>query len=388
MKSWAKTTRHQQLPKKTEDQAKLQSRSLLPTEQKTNGLELQSWSDLPPELLEKVFSPLNLIENVRASAVCKQWHRVAVSSRVVNLPPWIMYFPKNGEVYKFYDPYTRKSYAVELKELSQYRVCSSKNGWLLVCGTGRSTAFFNPFTREMIKLPNLSMTYQIVAFSCAPTDPSCVVFAIKHISPNVVTISTCFPGAEAWSTANYENQMPFVSSIWNKLVFSGGLFFCLSLTGWLGVFNPKERTWNVLVVPPPMCPENFYTGHWWGRFLADHNGKLLVVYTCCTYNPVIFKLDRSTLEWESVQSLDDVTLFAGYLSTHSRTDLPGEMRNSIFFSKVRFFGKRCVSYSLRQQRYFPRKQCHDWGEQEQFESVWIDQPKDLSSFFQEHSIVP
>ncbi|KAE8657792.1 Cysteine-rich RLK (RECEPTOR-like protein kinase) 8 [Hibiscus syriacus] len=344
------------------------------------SLKLQTWSDLPGELLELIMSYLTLEDNVRASAVCKRWNKIAISVRVINQSPWLMYFPKYGNLYEFYDPSVRKTYSLELSELHGSRACYTKDGWLLLYRPrNHCVFFFNPFTREMIKLPRFELTYQMVAFSCAPTSSSCVVFTIKHISPTVVAISTCCPGTSEWTTVNHQNRLPFVSSIWNKIVFCSGMFYCLSLTGWLGVYDLLERTWNVLHVPPPRCPENFFAKNWWkGKFMAEHNGDILVIYTCCTENPIIFKLDQSEMVWEEMQTLNGMTLFASFLSSHSRTDLPGTMRNIVYFSKVRFFGKRCISYSLDDGRYYPRKQCYDWGEQDPFENIWIEPPRDVS----------
>ncbi|XVF76192.1 hypothetical protein PTKIN_Ptkin13bG0247000 [Pterospermum kingtungense] len=352
------------------------------TEDGKERLELQSWSDLPSELLELIMSHLTLEDNIRASAVCKRWHKVAISIRVVNQSPWLMYFPKYGNIYEFYDPSERKTISLELPELHGSRVCYTKDGWLLLYRPrNHRVFFFNPFTREMIKLPRFELTYQIVAFSCAPTSTNCVVFTIKHISPTIVAISTCHPGASEWATVNHQNRLPFVSSIWNKFVFCNGIFYCLSLTGWLGVYDPLERTWNVLAVPPPTCPENFFAKNWWkGKFMTEHNGDILVIYTCCSEHPIIFKLDQSKMVWEELQTLGSVTIFASFLSSHSRTDLPGIMRNSVYFSKVRFFGKRCISYSLDDYRYYPRKQCYEWGEQDPFENIWIEPPQDALSF--------
>ncbi|GAB4856384.1 hypothetical protein Ancab_014304, partial [Ancistrocladus abbreviatus] len=176
--------------------------------------ELQSWSDLPAELLGLVLSRLTLKENIRVSAVCQRWHSIAVSVCVVNQPPWIMYFPKRGDFHEFYDPLSRKTHSVELPELCGSRVCYTKDGWLLLYRPRTHRLFFfNPFTHELIKLPKFEMTYQMVAFSCAPTFPTCVIFTVKHVSPTVVAISTCHPGALQWTTSNYQNRLPFVSSI-------------------------------------------------------------------------------------------------------------------------------------------------------------------------------
>ncbi|KAK7337245.1 hypothetical protein VNO77_17810 [Canavalia gladiata] len=347
----------------------------------SENLELQSWADLPAELLELILSRLILVDNIRASIVCKRWHSVASAVRVVNQSPWLMYFPKFGDCYEFYDPGQRKIYSLRLPELNGSRVCYTKDGWLLLyLPQTHRVFFFNPFTRELIKLPSFEMTYQIVAFSCAPTSPGCVLFTVKHVSPTIVAISTCYPGAPKWTTVNYQNRLPFVSSIWNKLVFCNGLFYCLSLTGWLGVFDPVVHTWNVLAVPPPKCPENFFAKNWWkGKFMTEHEGDILVIYTCCSENPIIFKLDQTLRKWEEMTTLDGVTLFASFLSSHARTDLIGIMSNSVYFSKVRFYGKRCISFSLDDCRYYPRKQCYDWGEQDPFENIWIEPPKDFSA---------
>ncbi|XP_020236903.1 F-box/kelch-repeat protein At1g57790 [Cajanus cajan] len=352
------------------------------TEAENENLELQTWSDLPTELLESILSRLSLDDNVRASVVCKSWHSVATAVCVVIPSPWLMYFPKFDDWYEFYDPVKRKTYSIELSELSGARVCYTKDGWLLLYRPRtHSVFFFNPFTQEIIKLPRFEMSYQIVAFSCAPTSSDCILFTVKHVSPTVVAISTCYPGATKWTTISYQNRLPFVSSIWNKLVFCNGLFYCLSLTGWLGVFDLSERTWNVLSVPPPKCPDNFFAKNWWkGKFMIEHEGDIIVIYTCSSENPIIFKLDKMLMEWEEMTTLDGVTLFASFLSSHSRTDLPGIMRNSVYFSKVRFYGKRCISFSLDDYRYYPRKQCHDWGEQDPFENIWVEPPKDFAGF--------
>lgn len=342
---------------------------------------VELWSDLlPTELLELIISQLTLKDNICISAVCKKWHSVAVSVRVVKKSPWIMHFPKHGELFEFYDPCQRKTYLIELPELRSCRVCYAKDSWILLYKSiTQRLLFFNPFTRELIKLPKFELSYQIVAFSSAPTSPNCLVFTVKHVSPTVVSISTCHPRATQWSTVNYRNRLPFVSSIWNKLVFSNGIFYCLSLTGWLGIYDTQEHTWTVCGVPPPKCPENFYSKNWWkGKFMTEYKGDILVIYTCENENPIVYKLDRTN--WTKMTTLGGVTLFASFLTSHASTDLLGVMRNSVYFTKVRFYGKRCISYSLDHGRYYPRKECHDWGEQDPFESIWIEPPEDFKDF--------
>ncbi|KAA8518569.1 hypothetical protein F0562_016043 [Nyssa sinensis] len=100
-------------------------------EEKKEPHEQQTWSEIPTELLELIMSRLTLKENICASAVCKRWLSVAISVRVVSQPPWIMYFPKFGDLYEFYDPSQRKTHSLELPELRGSRVCYTKDDTIL-----------------------------------------------------------------------------------------------------------------------------------------------------------------------------------------------------------------------------------------------------------------
>ncbi|KAK8713519.1 hypothetical protein V6N13_148734 [Hibiscus sabdariffa] len=342
-------------------------------------LELQTWSDLPVELLDLIMSGLPPEDNIRASAVCKRWHKVAVSIRALYQSPWLMYFPKGGNLCEFYDPSKCKIYPRELPELRASRVCYTKDGWLLLYRPRNNSVFFlNPFTREMISLPNFELTAQGVAFSCAPTSTDCVVFTLTQDGPLGVTISTCHPGESEWTTVDHPSRLPFVSSFWDKVVYCNGAFYCLSLTGWVGVYYLPTQYWKVLAVSPPRFPNNFFAKHWWkGKYMTENNGNILLIFASNSENPVVYKLDRSAMEWKELVTLHGVTLFVSFLSSHSGIGLPGIMADSVYFPKVRFFGRRCISYSLNEYRYYPRKQQYNWSEEDPFESIWIQPPQDL-----------
>jgi len=352
---------------------------------KTDNLELQTWADLPAELLELILSGLVVADNIRVSAVCKRWCSVASSVRVMNQSPWLMYFPKSGSCYTFYDPVHEKTHFIEFPKLDGCHVSYTKDGWLLLyrseCAENHPLFFFNPFTRELIKLPRFAMTYHIAAFSCAPTSTECVIFTVKHVDPTVVAITTCSPGANKWTTVNYKNCSFFSWNRWTRIVFSNGLFYCLSDKGLLRMFDPVKYTWGVLNLLPPGFPECFLVKNWWkGKFMIEHEGNIFVIDIYCRDVLIIFKLDLTAMEWKEVTTLDGSTLFAGFLSSHSKTYLSGVMRNSIYFSKVRLHGKRCISFSLDDHKYYPSLQCHDWVELDAFENMWVEPPKDFAGW--------
>ncbi|KAL4571596.1 hypothetical protein LXL04_018359 [Taraxacum kok-saghyz] len=332
----------------------------------------ESWSILPSELLELIISQLPLKDNIRTSSVCKKWLSVALSVRKVNKPPWLMYFPKLGHLFEFYDPSKRKTYSLELPELHGCRICYNKDGWLLLYKPRtQRVLFFNPFTRELIKLPRFEMTYQIVAFSNSPKSQNCILFTVKHVSPTVVAISTCSPTSTEWTTINYHNRLPFVSSIWNKLVFCNGLFYCLSLTGWLGVYDPMEHTWSIRIVPPPRCPDNFFVKNWWkGKFMAEHNGDIFVIYTCYSENPIIYKLDQENKEWVEMKTLEGFMGKGVYLILLIINDIIRENSVMIGANKIRlrvFGSTRLMTFQIsKASEEVVNKWDEDW---------WILEPK-------------
>jgi len=114
--------------------------------------------------------------------------------------------------------------------------------------------------------------------------------------------------------------------------------------------------------------------------MIDHEGNIFLIDICCRDVPIIFKLDLTTMEWKEVTTLDGLTLFASFLSSHSKTYVSGVMKNSIYFSKVRLHGKRCISFSLDDHRYYPSLQCRDWVELDTFENMWVEPPKDFAGW--------
>ena len=94
-------------------------------------------------------------DNIRASAVCKTWHDIAVSVR--DRSPLLVYFnvDLSGVSYGFFDPREKKTTkAMKLSyQFFDARLCQSKKGWLLMEHNHEGIKrlfFFNPFTREHI----------------------------------------------------------------------------------------------------------------------------------------------------------------------------------------------------------------------------------------------
>ncbi|XP_039039766.1 F-box/kelch-repeat protein At1g57790-like [Hibiscus syriacus] len=129
---------------------------------------------------------------------------------------------------------------------------------------------------------------------------NCVVFSIRHEDPVFVPISICHPGASEWTTANHPSRLPFVSSCWDKPVFSNGAFYCVNFTGWLGIYYHRTQYWKVIAAAPPRFSGYFYDKQWWkGKYLTEHNGDILIIHTVKFENTIVYKLDLSEKNWKA-----------------------------------------------------------------------------------------
>lgn len=344
--------------------------------------ENPTFSELPSSLLEVIMSNLVLKDNIRVSTVCKSWRQAALSVRVVDKPPWLIHFPKHSSLCELYDPSQGKTCELELPELANSEVCYSRDGWLLMRITvSNEMFFFNPFTREHINLPRLELSYQTIAFSCAPkSSNTCLLLALKAIGRGVA-LSTCDLGASEWITENFPCWPLFDRYIHSNLVYSDGCFYGLYGEGNLFCFNPSQRLWYLLT-QPSLTKCHFSNKNELSKrmFLAEHKGVIFGLLTFGDEKPLVYKLDSS--KWEETNTkLEGLIIFASKFSTETRIDLPW-IRNSVHFSKVPFHGKRYVSYSFDEEKYYRRNEQSDWEELCPSRTIWIEaQQKDMALFW-------
>ncbi|CAN8244813.1 unnamed protein product [Cochlearia groenlandica] len=346
------------------------------TEQKSD--QKQTWRDLPLDLMVTIMSYLDIKDNIIASVVSKSWHEAAVSVRNTDEPPWLISFSSLNNTYEFYDPSNQSTkHKTELpKSLSGYKVRYSKDGWLLMC-TSNSSDFvlFNPFTKDIVVLPDLEMLheYQLVGFSCAPTSSNCVVFTVNDYDPGHLIIRTWSPGESKWNLMETDSQ--FLDAKQNYVVFSNGMFYCLGFDCFLAVFDPLLRTWNVLDVSPPEYDEFCCDG----KFMVSYKDDVFVICTFGNKEPFVFKLDLTRGVWEKKENLGSLTIFASVNSCEPRTYVDKGMmrRNSIYFSKLCYEEETCccLTYSFDEERYKPRRRDMDLGVEFLYKSIWVETPE-------------
>ncbi|XP_033142074.1 F-box protein At4g00893 [Brassica rapa] len=331
--------------------------------------------DLPSCLLGVIMSLLMLKDKIRASTVCKKWLEAAKSVRVVHKHQWFVSIPTFGNSINLFDPLERKKYTLNLPEKGVTDVAYSKDGWLLM---RRSSFveffFFNPYSRELISLPDNELPYKAIAFSSAPTSETCTLVTLNRISEYIVAISTCYPGATEWITKKFHCYLAFGPNVHSNLVCVNDRFYCFTSRGVLFEFDPASRTLSHQAWDDVRFPE-IHNNEWSylpkELYLMEQKGELILMYTYGAEKPVVYKLVSS--KWEEMSStLDGLTIFASMYSSETRMDVLG-MKNSVYFPK---YGLRnnmqCVSYSYNDARYYPglperRLLCP-------VDSLWIDPP--------------
>eukprot|EP00268_Persea_americana_P002030 TRINITY_DN10601_c0_g2_i5.p1 TRINITY_DN10601_c0_g2~~TRINITY_DN10601_c0_g2_i5.p1 ORF type:complete len:706 (-),score=62.90 TRINITY_DN10601_c0_g2_i5:107-2224(-) len=299
-------------------------------------IEERPWSDLPIEIVMLIATMLTPVAYARMRSICKSWQSI-IPSAWLPLTPCLLFHEEVDGLYKFFDPMTKRVYAIDIPELYGATIHFSNGGWVLVSLDITSLFFFNPFTKERIDLPDLIFFFSSISFSSIPTSPDCVVIAVINVEPfDCILISTCSPGAQGWAKYICDGGVsPLFHVDGTNPVFRNGLFYCPGQEGNLGVYNIIEDTWNVLKIPMPL---EVPRGH---CFLMESKGELLLVYLLCT-EIHIFSLDESKMVWVEVEVLEDLTLFlsrstslAMIANKEATTTATKDMMNKVYIS--RFF---------------------------------------------------
>ncbi|VVB07734.1 unnamed protein product [Arabis nemorensis] len=295
-----------------------------------------SFSDLPITILEVILSYLLLKYNLRASAVFKAWHKAAELVRIVEQHPWVISFPKSGDLVNLFDLLKRMMYTLNLPELARTSVCYSKDGWLLMRRSSLvDMFFFNPFTRELIRFPKCKLSYQVIAFSSAPTSGTCAVVAFNPATPRYrMAISICYTRATKWIIKEFQDCLPFKRL--SNLLYVNGHLYCFASGARLFDFDIASRTLSSEDWDEPRYLYDIHNDEWLYHakrcYLVEQKGELFLMYTCGPENPMVYKLVSSNCVEMNGNDFNGLTIFASLYSLETGMNIPG-MRNRVYFPK-------------------------------------------------------
>ncbi|KAF9614472.1 hypothetical protein IFM89_018719 [Coptis chinensis] len=314
------------------------------------------WIDLPFDLVAMIAMHLPLaIDYMNLRCVCKTWAfsvrpiqwRVNPTGSTIEYP-WLMSSNRESSRCKFLDPTCNITSHFDMPELLYARICSSKDGWLLMSAGDYSMFFFNPFTKEIVELPDLTEIFSFsgVSFSSPPTSPDCVTFGICFRGFNAVDIYFVHLEDDAWTNILGVSEARFIPSKVTP-VFCNGAFYCLGQKRHLGIFDLKDglNGWTVLCPPRPCsCIHRSY--------LLEYNGEILSVFVSHKGKYVhVLKLDYSNETWKTSSNLEDIILFVSRFSSIALKAVAERMQNKIYFSVSFNSENNYLFYSLQIGRW-------------------------------------
>ncbi|ESQ44436.1 hypothetical protein EUTSA_v10006387mg, partial [Eutrema salsugineum] len=172
-----------------------------------------------------------------------------------------------------------------------------------------------------------------------------------------------------WSTFVFSNRLPRNHNTFEQLVFSNGVFYCLTNTGCLSIFDPSLNSWTVL---PGLAPKHHGSN---GCFMAEHQGKIFLIYMYNHKNPTVLKLDPTSCEWTERKTLGGLTIYASVLSSESRAEQkqPSGIRNCLCLSVFHGFKRTCVYYKVDDESMIFLK----WKKYDPYANIWVMPPLNL-----------
>ncbi|OMO76044.1 hypothetical protein COLO4_25692 [Corchorus olitorius] len=233
----------------------------------------KSSSYFPLEIVEQIFVYLPLIDRIRLRLVCKAWsflnpqipttHKFLPWAMTIWQPNPIPSNPTNGEFLLVKPHLYNKIYRMEdnSREGETWifhghgtKACASSYGWVLFKKEKSLLFLYSPFTTELIKLPNVKSSFDVVTFSLDATSPKCVIFCLKlDDNKRKIYINLCSPNEDSWKTFEFGINSPVSGNHIESRVgipihaaYEGGVFYCLFSKGELGAFDVGRQKWTML----------------------------------------------------------------------------------------------------------------------------------------------
>ncbi|XP_026412220.1 F-box protein At1g49360-like [Papaver somniferum] len=312
---------------------------------------LSHWNDLNEDIVGLIADLLHGSDYKHFRSVCKLNRDIIPKVQKTSyLSPWLVFSrDQTDTIFNVVNPmYNDETYSINLSDLPDYTIRFQKDGWLLMTRE-RNVLFYNPLTRQKVKLPDMDRDnyYSVVSFSSLPYSSDCMVFAMDGRRDWNFYIDFITRGEEHWSSHIFRDPGITPLSFLDTAFFRDGAFFCVdSHHGYVGVFSAKDKTWNVLQRPHGTYFDGVSPG-----FLVECGGDILMVKLAYRSQMIIiFRLNFSEMKWERVESMGEHVLFISHTSCISAVAPNSYMKNKIYFPRL-YINAENVFYSVEIRHY-------------------------------------
>lgn len=211
---------------------------------KDSNTSVSEWLSLPNLILWLIRDKLDIFDDIRLSAVCRDWFSASKLYPKLSVGyglPWLMQRTEKSTEREFISVTRKAKFIIDLPDFSDSVVLSSKNGWflmkkVLISGPNRRVVFLlNPFTKAKITLPSLySFNPSLGSFSINKGYPRCV--ALINRCSNKLSFVTACPGDEWWSKHSFIDDRNSKLPYHHSLIIDEKVF-CFGKDGAMAVYN-------------------------------------------------------------------------------------------------------------------------------------------------------
>lgn len=349
-------------------------RSAMIIVKKKDDSESGRWSDLPSDILNEIIRRLYFVDRIYFRATCTSWRLAHCDRSAGELPCLLTHnwsWDNNGNmlsICKYHYPSVNRTFknkhiieTENWEDIFGASVCASKYGWLLL-QKSEKTFLYNPFSREILKLPDMNVSFNRSTFSSDPTSPDCLFFCVQSSkSSNTITISTCQRNDLEWRTHTFDGFCRVIEDV----VYSNKSLYCVFSGGVMGSFSIESQDWNLLTDMEPITGISI-------RYrvqMVESDGQLLLV--CPSSRLHIFEFDWWQKGWVPKNGLGNRALFLGCSSFAISTS----ENTADLADKIYYHGDVTRFYSLRTHKSY---QCSNYypGETSRGpERIWIELPQ-------------
>ncbi|GJR13704.1 hypothetical protein Tco_0796356 [Tanacetum coccineum] len=264
-------------------------------------------------------APLMAWNNGKASKIMQKY----------SLPsPWLIVFNKHKGIVTLTDPMFGNEYFMKTPQelICKFYIKCSRFGWLLILKPDGSLMFFNPFTSDIIKLPQLIYT-DIISFSAPPTSPDCMVVGITvHMQCHFCIFIV--GGEPSWRRLLLPTKG---GDTFHSVTFYGRDVYALRDNGRLDVFKEMGRGDYKLVRDVAQAPASCCTSFQQYFHLECDEHSLRVIVGKFGESVEVFKL-TVTKKWVKIGSLGKHMIFiCDGVSSFCLDAKTPQMENKIYF---------------------------------------------------------
>ncbi|PWA35061.1 hypothetical protein CTI12_AA613050 [Artemisia annua] len=319
--------------------------------------------NLPFDMLVMIMDRCIGVEYMNFRLTCKRchlaarvikWRDQAEIKRLQNyslISPWLMVVDQSRGVITFTDPIFGNNYFINSR-VSIYggSICCSGYGWLLFYSTDfHHLVFFNPFTNNLIKLPQTNRRLKNLCFSAPPTSPNCIVvgFLARESTIRIHYVG----GEQSWRTIRQDLKGDSLFYSFSFPTLSGGDLYALCDRRKLCVFkkfDKEDYSWKLVAAETPGdCYESS------SQYILTKCDQhlILIIMSKVGKSVEVFKLNDVEEEWEKIDDLGRYMIYicdAACFCVEAKTP---EMENKIYFPNLHSKNGKIVFYSLETCKY-------------------------------------